>query len=371
MMTETFLCSVCGEAHPLEDRREFENQELCVRCLEEETVICHECGSRIWRDDDAGTDTTHLCQRCYESYYFNCSRCGELLHMDDAHYSGNDPENEDPLCNACHERLDRSRTIQNYYYKPEPIFYGDGSRYFGVELEVDEGGESNSSAEALLQIVNAGEERAYCKHDGSLEDGFEIVTHPMTLAYHLEAMPWEALLHRASEMGYLSHKALTCGFHIHVNRDTFGETEAQQDACIARILYFFEKHWDELLKFSRRTPHQLEQWASRYGYKDRPMEILDHAKKGGGGGRYSSVNLQNRDTIEFRIFRGTLKYNTLAATLQLVNRLCDVAVSLSGEMVKPLAWTTFVSGIWEPELIQYLKERRLYVNEPIQGEEDD
>lgn len=289
MMTETFLCSVCGEAHPLEDRREFDDQDLCARCLEEETVICHECGSR----------------------------------------------------------------------------------YFGVELEVDEGGESNSSAEALLQIVNAGEERAYCKHDGSLEDGFEIVTHPMTLAYHLEAMPWEALLHRASEMGYLSHKALTCGFHIHVNRDTFGETEAQQDACIARILYFFEKHWDELLKFSRRTPHQLEQWASRYGYKDRPMEILDHAKKGGGGGRYSSVNLQNRDTIEFRIFRGTLKYNTLAATLQLVNRLCDVAVSLSGEMVKPLAWTTFVSGIWEPELIQYLKERRLYVNEPIQGEEDD
>ena len=48
-----------------------------------------------------------------------------------------------------------------------------------------------------------------------------------------------------------------------------------------------------------------------------------------------------------------------------------MAVSLSDEMVKPLAWTTFVSGIWEPELIQYLKERRLYVNEPIQGEEDD
>ena len=40
-------------------------------------------------------------------------------------------------------------------------------------------------------------------------------------------------------------------------------------------------------------------------------------------------------------------------------------------MVKPLAWTTFVSGIREPELIQYLKERRLYVNEPVQEEEDD
>ena len=100
------------------------------------------------------------------------------------------------------------------------------------------------------------------------------------------------------------------------------------------------------------------------------MEILNHAKKGSGG-RYSAVNLQNRDTIEFRIFRGTLKYNTLIATLQLVNKLCEVAVSLPDELLKPLAWTTFVSGIQEPELIQYLKERRLYVNEPVQEEEDD
>lgn len=370
-MTETFLCSVCGEFHPLEDCREFDDQELCARCLEEETVICRECGARIWRDNNAGTDATHLCQRCYESYYFNCTRCGALFHMDNAHYSGDDPDDEEPLCCACYERLERNHTIQNYYYKPAPIFYGSGPRYFGIELEIDSGGESNVNAEELLQIANTGEERAYCKHDGSLEDGFEIVTHPMTLAYHLETMPWAALLHRATELGYLSHKAYTCGLHIHVNRDAFGETEAQQDACIARILYFFEKHWDELLKFSRRTPRQLDQWAARYGYKDHPMEILNHAKKGGGGGRYSAINLQNRDTIEFRIFRGTLKYNTLIATLQLVNKLCDVAVSLPDELLKPLAWTTFVSGIQEPELIQYLKERRLYVNEPIQGEEDD
>ena len=52
-------------------------------------------------------------------------------------------------------------------------------------------------------------------------------------------------------------------------------------------------------------------------------------------------------------------------------RFLDLCLSLPDEMVKPLAWTTFVSGIREPELIQYLKERRLYVHEPVQGEEDD
>lgn len=169
----------------------------------------------------------------------------------------------------------------------------------------------------------------------------------------------------ASSLGYRSHQARTCGLHIHVNRTAFGEYEASQDACIARILYFFEKLWDELLKFSRRTPQQLDHWAARYGYKDRPKDILDHAKKGGQG-RYACVNLENRNTIEFRMFRGTLKYNTLIATLQLVNRVCDVAICLSDDEVQGLSWTSFVAGITEPELIQYLKERRLYVNEPVE-----
>ena len=80
------------------------------------------------------------------------------------------------------------------------------------------------------------------------------------------------------------------------------------------------------------------------------------------------MNLTNRDTIEFRIFRGTLKYNTLAAALQLVDRICDVALYLSDEELKAMSWTTFAGGCQPPELVQYLKERRLYVNEPVETE---
>ena len=98
------------------------------------------------------------------------------------------------------------------------------------------------------------------------------------------------------------------------------------------------------------------------------MEILDHAKKGYHGGRYTCVNLTNRDPIEFRMFRGTLKYNTLIATLQLVDRICDVAIYLSDDELKALSWTSFVSGCQAPELVRYLKERRLYVNEPVMAE---
>ena len=210
------------------------------------------------------------------------------------------------------------------------------------------------------------EELIYCKHDGSLDDGFEIVTHPMSLDWHLHQMPWEAILNKAVQMGYLSHRANTCGLHVHVSRDAFGFTREGQDCAISRALYFVEKHWNELLRFSRRTQRQLDRWAARYGYKDDPQE---HIKKGYGS-RYTCVNLTNEETIEFRIFRGTLKYNTLIATLQMVNHICDAAICLSDEQLKALSWSEFVSGITEPELIRYLKERRLYLNEPVESEAD-
>ena len=40
----------------------------------------------------------------------------------------------------------------------------------------------------------------------------------------------------------------------------------------------------------------------------------------------------------------------------------------SDDEVKKQAWSDFVSDVSEPELIQYLKERRLYVNEQIESE---
>ena len=291
---------------------------------------------------------------------------GRVIYHDDAHYE--DEDEEYPLCYDCYSNRARGRAIQDYCYKPTPVFYGEGVRFLGVELEIDGAGEHSDNAKCLLNIANGnGLEHLYCKHDGSLHDGFELVTHPMTLDYHRQEMPWSAMLTAAAQMGYSSHKAATCGLHVHVNRTAFGDTEAEQEPAIARVLYFFEKHWEKLLKFSRRTPRQLEQWAARYGYKEQPRDILEHAKKGYHGGRYTCVNLQNYSTIEFRMFRGTLKYNTLIATLQLVDRICDTALHLSDEELKALPWTTFVSGCQAPELVRYLKERRLYINEPVES----
>ena len=366
-MRETFVCSHCGKTCDIEDMNRFDGEELCTECYEEETIVCENCGTRIWVDDATNSDPV-LCQDCYNDFYTECEGCGRLIHIDNAHYFDDEPDY--PYCRRCYENRSSGEYIHDYSYKPEPIFYGDSNRYFGVELEIDCGGHDDSHAEELADIANSyNKQRIYIKHDGSLNDGMEIVTHPMTLEYHQNEMPWSEIMSKAVSLGYRSHKTSTCGLHIHVNRSSFGDTREEQEECISRVLFFVERFWQELLKFSRRSASQLARWAARYGIKEDPKATFDNAKKSYTG-RYTCVNLTNYSTIEFRIFRGTLKYNTLIAALQLVNRICEIAARLPDEEMTLLNWCDFVSEIKEPELITYLKERRLYVNEPIECEEE-
>ena len=358
-------CSICGRKFPEDALTLFAGAYFCEHCLDEETIVCADCGTRLWNDSNAGSDDHPLCQRCYDSSYTTCERCGRLLLYDDACYLNNGDEDY-PYCESCYQQLRRGG-IHSYDYKPLPVFYGVGPRYFGIELEIDGAGEYDSNADKILAIGNHDEPRVYCKHDGSLDEGFEIVSPPATLDSHIHSSPWEQMMNAAVSMGYRSHQATTCGLHVHISRDAFGRTEQAQEAAIARLLFFVEKHWNELLKFSRRTNRQLERWAARYGYKDTPKEMMDHAKSYHYG-RYTCVNLTNTETVEIRIFRGTLKYNTFIATLQLVNRLCDVAIYLTDSELHTMSWSDFTAGITEPELIQYLKERRLYLNEPVESE---
>lgn len=174
---------------------------------------------------------------------------------------------------------------------------------------------------------------------------------------------------KAISMGYRSHQTSTCGLHIHVNRSCFGDTQDEQEVVIGHILLFIEQHWNELLKFSRRSEYSMSRWASRYGYENSAKAILDKAKKGGNG-RYAAVNVMNYSTVEFRLFRGTLKHNTLIAALELVNGICDIAMSMTEDEIEKQSWSDFVSTLTEPELVNYLKERKLYVNADVETQEE-
>ena len=168
MEDNRMICSHCGSI--IEDDEQYESingNPVCSDCVERYATYCDHCGAVIWTTDAYGDDSTTLCESCYNNYYTHCHNCGDLVHENDAYrIDGYD------YCSECYsDEMNSSNSINEYGYKPTPIFYGNDRRYFGVELEIDEGGKDSDYADELLEIGNATNDHIYIKTDGSLDDG--------------------------------------------------------------------------------------------------------------------------------------------------------------------------------------------------------
>ena len=361
-------CDECSEYHITDDMTDVggrsEYKYICGYCLDNEYFYCEDCNTYQHNDNMVTCDwcdritcencshmddnNTTLCDSCYNNCYV-CDDCGCYMDSEYAYYCENDGNTYCEDCYSSHE----NKAIHDYDYKPDPEFYGEAPRYFGVELEVDKGNYCDDTAE---QITDDNEE-IYCKHDSSLDDGFEIVSHPCTLDYHLNSLDWQGIMGTCLENSFQSHNAVTCGLHVHISRKAFGNNTTEQDLNIAKLIFLFEKYWENIKTFSRRTEAQVNRWASNYG-----LTTIDEAitESKNNNGRYFAVNLTNDHTIEIRIFRGTLKYNTFAATLQFCELLMDAITEYSIQDIQQLKWQDIVQGAKEyPELTEYLAKREL------------
>lgn len=358
-------CNECGTYNRSIDLTDTINGTVCQECLENlyfycsdcenyvhdsNVVTCDWCGEVVCRSCGWLVDETWLCHNCYGNSY-SCSDCGCLLDESSFYtYNGY------IYCEYCYDRNNKD-IINCYSYKPDPIFYHNKNEkyFFGVELEVDYG---NNKRETAKSIINNCEE-IYCKDDSSLSSGFEIVSHPCSLEYHENNLNWEEILKIVKNNGYKSHDTDTCGIHVHISREAFGKNNFEQDANIAKLLYLFEKFWPEVKKFSRRKDIQINRYAKRYGLKT-PLELLDEAKN---SDRYFAINLENYNTIEIRIFRGTLKYTSFIACLQFCQVMVRVVNKYSLKSIQKFTWNKFVDNSKKyKELTNYIIDRGLKNN---------
>lgn len=358
-----FTCEECGEIHSMDDM-------IAVnRNYSDETYVCEDCADRnYYRCDDCGewVSSRHvyydsnltICDECADDYV-TCYDCGDVVHMDNAYY---DENSEEYYCDDCAEEHRRRSHIHNYGYKPEPEFHlGEGedrasTLTFGVELEVDDGDDAEDLAEELDNLY----EPIYMKHDGSLDEGVEIVTHPCSLAYHENVLAWGQIAHECREQGFKSHDTDTCGLHIHVGRYQMGHDFDSRAVTAGNLVILANVLWDYLVPFTRRATSKLERWAALNPIPAKcdllamsDQEITEAALGTSRCGRYQAVNLSPRDTVEFRIFRGTLKVTTLLASLQLVSNLTKYAMTHTP--------TECLNATWEDVLsIEEHKELRSY-----------
>lgn len=265
----------------------------------------------------------------------------------------------DAWCEDCYEEWNTRYPLKGYHehHMVNPIIFTTGKEndklLLGVELEVNSKGNEYVDTDELNDI--AGDLFNYVpknfigiEEDGSIDNGFEIITQPASFEFHTSIKKeYSAAFRRLLESDMRSHNTNCCGLHIHFNRDYFAGNE---DLYTTRLLYLVEKFWEEITKFSRRTNYSINRWCSRYN--GTPEQMIKESKDGVLG-RYYAINLLNENTIEFRIFRGTLKLNTFIASLQLVEtmvKVCKNATSI--EELQDLRWEDLlkydeIKSYWE------------------------
>lgn len=331
---------------PHSDRRRTHNKviKICRTCFKKYPK-CPHCDHRFYPEDikeyiilssQSIPEQVRMCVSCFNHNYTQCYVCGGNVHNHRAVY-----RDDDHVYCRLHAP---ERDINDWSYKPEPkwgkIDAENTELYYGIELEIGDGGNSTAKAKKLRKLTDD----FYIKNDSSVHSGFEIVTHPCTYRYHMEIFPWKDVLKKAKDLGYTSDNS-SCGIHIHVSKVWFGELESDiADENIAKLLTLTQKNlWDDVYKFSRRNERSMRQWARRYQNLYNPMELLNEAKQ---GERHSSVNLRNTHTIEFRIFKGTLNYANFIANIQLIRMLCEMSISLDERSIERTTW---------PDVVQYAK----------------
>lgn len=334
-------CDYCGEATARTGLVDRYGKQYCRACDTALYGLCEACRGEFRKGQLHESRGAHYCERCIDMVNVQCPMCGENAHVSDMTLMHHDRR---WYCPVCYRNLTKEFPIHEYGYKPPPIFYPrpvkdsdlDDKLYEGTEIEADDGGRTDENCKTILKL--AGDDRFYIKTDSSVRRGVEIVSYPMTLEYHMTEVPYQDLFKWMRERGYTAHDTTTCGLHVHINRSYIGGT-AEQDAFAMNMLLLYEKFWDKIVVFSRRGS-EVDSYAKRLKKIDgEPREKM--LERGKTADRHSAINLRNKATIEFRVFRGTLLVEQYFAVLQFVRVTTDLMKSMTLEQVETMTWDDF------------------------------
>jgi hypothetical protein len=285
----------------------FESDSICVNNGRTE-YYTHK---RNLRGGDFTIDIYQYCGEYIDQLYIERNNLvfdfdGRLRDIDDVYYWESDGEYHD-------EPEIETGLIEPYSYKPRPNYFmsanesfKDSPLFMGIELEIENEDENITNGELSRKLENR---FLYFKSDGSLDNGFEIVSHPLSFSWIQEnKSEFVDMLERIKNNGFRSYDSTTCGMHIHLSKKNFGAWH------LYRFLKFFQENKQFIVAISQRNIDNLKQWAN---LEDETNDSLIYkAKKKEGYSRYVAVNLCNSHTIELRIFRGTLNQNSFFKNIE-------------------------------------------------------
>lgn len=372
---DAYFCEHCEEystdIHVVHSTEGESDEFWCSECVEE-AYYCDDC-YEYFQGDDMRIDADHtICPGCFEDHWGYCDSCDRLFHMDDLTTTDNGS-----YCPRCYrdyeeEGEEEESSITSYHTYVHwckhslPQESDHTKLYLGFELESGGLGDSSDAEEAATQAMEDCDQLAVCQHDCSIPDyGFELISHPCTLRYHKQA-PWKKTFDNMISAGLRSHDISGCGLHVHVTRDFLCEDKW------SLVNWFVAKYKSRFEVLARRRNNHFavfKQYVDPREYPEEGSLCKDASTyKLKGSNHYDAVNFSSSTTVEFRMCKGTLKYSTVMATLELFDGLVRFVKQLKVAQVlnagERSPWKAFVRYLEQDpelykELLDYMQNRHV------------
>jgi hypothetical protein len=316
-------CEDCDEYVLREGTYITENgRTICQDCFDSHYCMCFHC-EEIFRAADCRyiPHIGFVCEECLDENYFVCADCGAIC----SNEGGGFTENGDgPYCDSClEENMRDNGLIAPHDYRPVLIFNRAKNEkkqknklFFGFELEIECPQESN--CDSIAEEIKDVSDLFYCKHDSSLQHGFEIVSHPMSWRF-IQSKRFQDVLTDLEtclkDNNCISHDSGRCGFHIHASKRCFSTLH------IYKLLHFASNSANRrfFLDVSQRKEAQLDRWAR---LEDHGQSVISKAKDKRSDDRYTAFNL-TRQTIECRIFRGNVRKDRIMKNIEFYHAIIE------------------------------------------------
>jgi hypothetical protein len=150
---------------------------------------------------------------------------------------------------------------------------------------------------------------------------------PCSLAYHKNEFHWDTLCNTLRTLGCSTEE--NCGLHVHFSRKF---TVAQEK----KIYWFIYKHIEKIIKIAGRRPNNFARVNNdpcETGFDDRKND------------RYTVLNFTNKNTIEFRLPKGTLDYTRIYAILEFLDAAIRYTKNHTLSFIKVEPWESFIDWI--------------------------
>jgi len=317
-------CDSCGVLiDENQNAHSYDGEMYCDSCFDSHFGYCHACGEVFPKDSMSLGHGDLYCSQCFSERFFICERCGGSVALEDAR------ELDDCFyCESCY-REETDKCIHSYNYVPTFNFRSAPEEkdpekilFFGFELELENKKKDYLTEKGAEAVADRG--FLYCKNDGSLSDGFEVVSHPFS--WNWLNVPGNRSRFNGiwglPKMGFRSYDTSTCGIHVHMSVTAFSNFH------LYKFLNFIYRNSDFIGDISQRKDmDSLERYA-RLEYLE-PSQITQVAKnkRDPFGERYVAANMTHKDTVELRFFRGTLNEKSFWKNIEFCKALYDFTKS--------------------------------------------